>query len=47
MAIAVIGGVFFSTPLTLYVVPIVYSLFTKEEETESAPLFGHDAPAEV
>jgi HAE1 family hydrophobic/amphiphilic exporter-1 len=47
MAMAVIGGVFFSTPLTLYVVPIVYSLFTKEEETESAPLFGHDATAEV
>jgi Cu/Ag efflux pump CusA len=47
MAMAVIGGVFFSTPLTLYVVPIVYSLFTKEEETEGVPLFGRDATAEV
>jgi HAE1 family hydrophobic/amphiphilic exporter-1 len=47
MAMAVIGGVFFSTPLTLYVVPIVYSLFTRAEEKAEAPLFGHEAPVEV
>ncbi|WP_141733014.1 efflux RND transporter permease subunit [Oligoflexus tunisiensis] len=47
MAMAVIGGVFFSTPLTLYVVPIVYSLFTREEAKAEAPLFAHEASAEL
>ncbi len=31
LAVAVIGGVLVSTLLTLYVVPCVYSLFTKLE----------------
>jgi hydrophobe/amphiphile efflux-1 (HAE1) family protein len=47
MAMAVIGGVFFSTPLTLYVVPIVYSLFSREEATAPTPLFAQEAPAEL
>ncbi len=35
MAVAIIGGVTVSTLLTLYVVPCVYSLFTKLERPES------------
>lgn len=34
MAIAVIGGVTLSTLLTLFVVPCVYSLFTRLERPE-------------
>ena len=35
MATAVIGGVIVSTLLTLYIVPCVYSLFSKSEKSDS------------
>ena len=38
MAIAIIGGVLISTLLTLYVVPCVYSLFSRFERPEAADL---------
>jgi HAE1 family hydrophobic/amphiphilic exporter-1 len=34
MAVSIIGGVLVSTFLTLYVVPCVYSLFTRLERPE-------------
>lgn len=42
MAISIIGGVMLSTLLTLYVVPCVYSLFTRFErpEVEELPTVG-------
>jgi HAE1 family hydrophobic/amphiphilic exporter-1 len=36
MSISIVGGVFLSTLLTLYVVPCVYSLFSKLERPEAA-----------
>ncbi|HEX4925437.1 MAG TPA: efflux RND transporter permease subunit, partial [Bdellovibrionales bacterium] len=46
MAIAVIGGVFVSTALTLYVVPSVYSLLSRLERRERVPATEtpHGAP---
>jgi HAE1 family hydrophobic/amphiphilic exporter-1 len=38
MAISIIGGVLVSTILTLFVVPCVYSLFTRWESPEEADL---------
>ncbi len=45
MAISVIGGVTLSTLLTLFVVPCVYSLFTKWERPEVEELPGPAMPA--
>lgn len=42
MSVAVIGGVLISTALTLYVVPCVYTLFTrKERRVVEVPALGH------
>lgn len=51
MAVAVIGGVFFSTLLTLFVVPAVYSLASrlerkKYEQVDKAPLAEETIPEE-
>jgi HAE1 family hydrophobic/amphiphilic exporter-1 len=37
MAVAVIGGVVFSTLLTLFIVPCAYSLFTRIERKQYGP----------
>jgi multidrug efflux pump subunit AcrB len=47
MAICIIGGVFVSTFLTLYVVPCVYSLFVKLERPESEEITSDPLTKEV
>jgi len=37
MGIVVIGGLFFSLVLTLFVIPAMYTFFSKERKTETAP----------
>jgi hypothetical protein len=44
MGIGVIGGLFFSLILTLFVIPAMYAFFSKEKIAE--PVF-HKAPAEA
>ncbi len=45
MGIAVIGGMLFSTVLTLYVIPAIYSYFSKEREAVKIPT--EEKPVEV
>jgi len=48
MAITIIGGVLVSTVLTLFVVPCVYSLFSKIERRSYKPLFDEgEAPPDL
>ena len=45
MGIAVIGGLISSTFLTLFIVPVIYSLFDKQTRRHARP--GHDDPQET
>jgi multidrug efflux pump len=46
MGIAVIGGLLIASILTLYVIPAIYSYFSKEVDAEEAEVLGLPAPAE-
>ncbi|HEX2485846.1 MAG TPA: efflux RND transporter permease subunit, partial [Myxococcota bacterium] len=43
LGIAVVGGLLFSTGLTLYVVPAVYELVSREAVPEAEPAAAHAA----